>query len=211
MKAFSPVHPASTADPLTLSPELGLRPVRCVVSARQQLRDLLSGQTAGKASLCSAGNRRERARPVNLTLERTPKEIFQPLRDREKGVEIDAGFDALAVEQVDEVLGRDVPGRTRCERAAPDAPDRGVEHAGARFRRAAYPYLNTVTCAGHASIGTGTVPAVHGIVLNAWWDRATQTYVSCTDDPAHPDLGYNGLTTKKGDSAARLLVPIMAR
>ena len=43
--------------------------------------------------------------------------------------------------------------------------------------------------------------------MNAWWDRATQTYVSCTDDPAHPDLGYNGLTTKKGDSAARLLVP----
>ena len=26
------------------------------------------------------------------------------------------------------------------------------------FERAAYPYLNTVTCAGHATIGTGAFP-----------------------------------------------------
>ena len=81
---------------------------------------------------------------------------------------------------------------------------------GARFRNAAYPYLNTVTCAGHASIGTGTVPAVHGIVLNAWWDRASQKLVSCTDDPDHPDVGYGGETAKRGDSAKRLLVPSFA-
>jgi predicted AlkP superfamily pyrophosphatase or phosphodiesterase len=39
---------------------------------------------------------------------------------------------------------------------------------GAWFRQADYPYYNTVTCAGHASISTGTVPAVHGMVLNQW-------------------------------------------
>jgi hypothetical protein len=45
---------------------------------------------------------------------------------------------------------------------------------GARFRNAAYPYFNTVTCAGHATIGTGTVPAIHGIILNQWWHREDQ-------------------------------------
>src|ERR1051325_3124125 len=35
---------------------------------------------------------------------------------------------------------------------------------GAWFRDATYPYYTTVTCAGHASIGTGTVPAVHGMI-----------------------------------------------
>ena len=51
---------------------------------------------------------------------------------------------------------------------------------------------------GHASIGTGTVPAVHGIVLNAWWDRESQKLVSCTDDPEHPDVGYGGLGQRRG-------------
>ena len=53
---------------------------------------------------------------------------------------------------------------------------------GARFTQAAYPYWNTVTCPGHATIGTGTYPSTHGMVLNAWWDRAAGKQVSCTDD-----------------------------
>jgi len=44
---------------------------------------------------------------------------------------------------------------------------------GTWFREAAYPYLNTVTCAGHSTIGTGSLPYRHGMVLNAWWDRET--------------------------------------
>ena len=55
---------------------------------------------------------------------------------------------------------------------------------GARFRNAAYPYLNTVTCVGHATISTGTVPAFHGIILNEWWHRDEQKELACTDDPA---------------------------
>src|SRR5215208_4191293 len=53
---------------------------------------------------------------------------------------------------------------------------------GAWFRDANYPYYTTVTCAGHASIGTGTVPAVHGMVANTWADRNNARTVSCTDD-----------------------------
>ncbi|HTM34403.1 MAG TPA: alkaline phosphatase family protein, partial [Vicinamibacterales bacterium] len=40
---------------------------------------------------------------------------------------------------------------------------------GAVFERNFYPYLQTVTCAGHATIGTGSFPATHGIIMNSWW------------------------------------------
>ena len=80
---------------------------------------------------------------------------------------------------------------------------------GAWFTRAAYPYLNTVTCAGHATIGTGAVPAVHGIVLNDWWDRETQRPVHCTDDDAVSIVSY-GAPLRGGYSAARLKVPTFA-
>src|SRR5262245_41204996 len=43
---------------------------------------------------------------------------------------------------------------------------------GAIFEQAFYPYLNTVTCAGHATIGTGAFPATHGIIMNEWWQRS---------------------------------------
>src|SRR3984893_2522504 len=42
---------------------------------------------------------------------------------------------------------------------------------GAWFQQAAYPYLTTVTCAGHATISTGSFPHVHGVFQNGWWDR----------------------------------------
>src|SRR4029450_8918243 len=61
---------------------------------------------------------------------------------------------------------------------------------GAWFREADYPYFNTVTCAGHASMSTGSVPSVHGMILNTWWDRATQKVVSCTDDDTKALISY---------------------
>lgn len=80
---------------------------------------------------------------------------------------------------------------------------------GARFRQAAYPYMNTVTCAGHSTIGTGSFPATHGMVLNQWWDRALGKIVACTDDDDAPVIGHDG-ESKGGHSAARLLVPTLA-
>ena len=52
---------------------------------------------------------------------------------------------------------------------------------GAYFANAEYPYMNTVTCAGHATIGTGTLPHTHGMVLNGWWDRTKKATVACTE------------------------------
>ena len=54
---------------------------------------------------------------------------------------------------------------------------------GAVYERAFYPYLNTVTCAGHATIGTGALPYQHGVILNDWYRRGAKRRMSCTDDP----------------------------
>jgi Type I phosphodiesterase / nucleotide pyrophosphatase len=80
---------------------------------------------------------------------------------------------------------------------------------GARFRDAAYPYLNTVTCPGHATISTGRFPARHGIILNEWWDRTAERKRACTDDPAATTVTPTG-TLPGGHSASRLDAPTLA-
>ena len=42
---------------------------------------------------------------------------------------------------------------------------------GTNFQNCHYNYVPTFTGPGHASIYTGTTPANHGIVANAWWSR----------------------------------------
>jgi predicted AlkP superfamily pyrophosphatase or phosphodiesterase len=79
---------------------------------------------------------------------------------------------------------------------------------GAVFDRNAYPYLQTVTCAGHATIGTGSFPSTHGIILNAWW-RGTRN-ASCTDDPTVLPVGYADGAEKLGHSAVQLAAPTLA-
>lgn len=81
---------------------------------------------------------------------------------------------------------------------------------GAWFRRAAYPYLNTVTCAGHSTIGTGALPYRHGMVLNAWWDRDAARSNACTSDRSVSNVGYMGKPSG-GDSAEALLVAPLAQ
>jgi len=81
---------------------------------------------------------------------------------------------------------------------------------GAWFREAAYPYAATETCVGHATISTGALPAMSGMVANAWWDRESQKMVTCTADPKAKNSGYAGTTVKGGDSAWRLRVPAFA-
>ncbi len=80
---------------------------------------------------------------------------------------------------------------------------------GAWFRNARYPYLNTVTCAGHATISTGRLPSAHGIVGNGWYDSSENKVVSCTADPNVKDIAADQPATG-GDSAWRLEVPALA-
>lgn len=76
---------------------------------------------------------------------------------------------------------------------------------GARFTAAAYPYLGTLTCAGHATIATGTFPSTHGIFQNTWYDRGRGSLVTCTDDAAVQAVSY-GAPITGGDSAAAMKV-----
>jgi predicted AlkP superfamily pyrophosphatase or phosphodiesterase len=87
---------------------------------------------------------------------------------------------------------------------------RRLVEEGAWFRDAAYPYAATETCVGHATISTGALPATHGMVANAWWDRETQKVVTCTADPKANNVGYAGVSAKGGDSAWRMQVPAFA-
>jgi predicted AlkP superfamily pyrophosphatase or phosphodiesterase len=80
---------------------------------------------------------------------------------------------------------------------------------GAWFRRAAYPYLTTVTCAGHATVSSGAFPNTHGVFENAWWDREAHRVMTCTEDPNAKDIGYD-TSVRGGDSGYRLLIPSFA-
>jgi len=51
------------------------------------------------------------------------------------------------------------------------------------------PYTPTVTAAGHTCAYTGSVPAIHGIVGNNWWDRQKRKLVYCTDDDSAQPVG----------------------
>lgn len=81
---------------------------------------------------------------------------------------------------------------------------------GAWFRDANYPYYTTVTCAGHASIGTGSVPAVHGMVANTWADRNNARTVGCTDDDAAKLISYGAPVTSAAQSARNLMIPTLS-
>lgn len=78
---------------------------------------------------------------------------------------------------------------------------------GAVFEQARYPYLNTVTCAGHATISTGAFPSTHGVILNEWLQRSAGRRMSCTEDPTVTPLPYGGAPERIGHSAHRLRVP----
>jgi predicted AlkP superfamily pyrophosphatase or phosphodiesterase len=81
---------------------------------------------------------------------------------------------------------------------------------GAWFTRAAYPYAATVTCVGHSTIATGSLPPTHGIVGNSWYDRASGEVVPCAADPDTRLVRYGEGPDKAGSSARRLLVPNLA-
>ena len=60
---------------------------------------------------------------------------------------------------------------------------------GYTFHNAHYNYMPTYTAPGHASVFTGTTPAVHGIVGNEWFNKETSKEVYCTEDESVTLLG----------------------
>jgi predicted AlkP superfamily pyrophosphatase or phosphodiesterase len=51
------------------------------------------------------------------------------------------------------------------------------------------PYTPTYTAPGHTCIYTGSVPAVHGIVGNNWYDKSRNVNIYCTDDSTATTVG----------------------
>ncbi|HYK55280.1 MAG TPA: alkaline phosphatase PafA [Flavisolibacter sp.] len=58
------------------------------------------------------------------------------------------------------------------------------------------PYLPTHTAPGHTCVYTGSVPALHGIMGNNWYDEAQKKTVYCTDDSTVQTVGSTSVAGK---------------
>ena len=63
---------------------------------------------------------------------------------------------------------------------------------GYSCENALIPYTPTLTACGHTAIYTGSVPAIHGITGNAWYDKLLKTTVYCTEDKTVQGVGATG-------------------
>ena len=75
---------------------------------------------------------------------------------------------------------------------------------GYTFQNMHYNYMPTYTAPGHASIYTGTTPAVHGIVSNEWFSRKLGTEMYCTDDASVSTVGDG--TKEEGEMSPKNLL-----
>ena len=64
-------------------------------------------------------------------------------------------------------------------------------------------YLPTYTAIGHTTIYTGSVPAIHGIAGNDWYDKIKGENVYCTGDDAMKPVGTT--STKSGSHSPKNL------
>ncbi len=62
-------------------------------------------------------------------------------------------------------------------------------NGGFTLTNAHYNYVPTFTGPGHASIFTGSTPAIHGIIGNEWWDKNLKKTVNCVEDEKQKPVG----------------------
>ena len=80
---------------------------------------------------------------------------------------------------------------------------RRLMNEGYMLRNAHYNYVPTVTGPGHASVYTGSTPAIHGIIGNEFYDKKAKKFVNCVEDSVQKAVGSPSL---EGDvSPMRLL------
>src|SRR6478609_3842687 len=53
-------------------------------------------------------------------------------------------------------------------------------------------YVPTVTACGHTCLYTGSVPAIHGIAGNEWYDKQNRKVVYCAGDDSVTGVGTTG-------------------
>jgi predicted AlkP superfamily pyrophosphatase or phosphodiesterase len=64
---------------------------------------------------------------------------------------------------------------------------------GFSCENAMIPYMPTYTAPGHSCIYSGSVPSIHGIIGNNWYDRNLGRSVYCTDDSTVTSVGSNSV------------------
>lgn len=60
---------------------------------------------------------------------------------------------------------------------------------GFNVRNGHYNYVPTYTGPGHASVYTGSTPAIHGIIGNDWYEKESKTTVNCVGDDRQKPVG----------------------
>lgn len=83
-----------------------------------------------------------------------------------------------------------------------DGGFRRLMNDGFMLKNAHYNYVPTYTGPGHASVFTGTTPAIHGIIGNDWYDKTLKKSVNCVEDDRQKPMGDPGTA---GISPMRLL------
>jgi predicted AlkP superfamily pyrophosphatase or phosphodiesterase len=74
---------------------------------------------------------------------------------------------------------------------------------GFSFENAMINYIPSFTAVGHSTIYTGSVPSIHGIAGNSWYDFRSEKHVYCTDDSTVQGVGA---TTEAGKMSPRNLL-----
>jgi len=72
-----------------------------------------------------------------------------------------------------------------------------LDNEGATCDFTMIPYVPTVTAVGHASVYTGSVPALNGITGNNWFDNFSQKSVYCVDDNTVNSVGIENSAAGK--------------
>jgi predicted AlkP superfamily pyrophosphatase or phosphodiesterase len=75
---------------------------------------------------------------------------------------------------------------------------------GFNCRNHHYQYALTVTAAGHASVYTGSVPAINGIVGNEWYSHEASRTMYCVEDTTVRTVG--GTPAKSGQMSPKNLL-----
>ncbi|WP_026812307.1 alkaline phosphatase PafA [Arenibacter certesii] len=60
---------------------------------------------------------------------------------------------------------------------------------GFNFKNNHFNYAPTYTGPGHASVYTGTTPAIHGVIGNDWYDKYDDKSVYCASDDSYSSVG----------------------
>lgn len=85
-------------------------------------------------------------------------------------------------------------------RYSPNGGFRRLLNQGFSCENTFIPYMPTITACGHTSVYTGSVPAIHGITGNAWWDYEKNRTVYCSEDKTVKTVGS---TSTAGEMSPR--------